>query len=260
MGPSDPSARSTDTSPRLPGGSDGSSVPARQAPGGAPPEQGQTTRDYMRFLVYIVESPSPEDLYSGRTEGDVLARTLGLAEIPREYRLALTKDLFRVALGSDVQDALVRHGQGHPIPPHLILHVSAHGNQQGIMLTSGEFIDWREFGDIVGPVHELVRDTLVVCMSSCEGFAALLSALADGPPPFLVVVGPVGKPTWSDTTAGYVAFYHVFEKTLDPARALDALNAASGFPSFRLVTAATVRQAAQGSRTPERASDQQTQV
>jgi len=42
----------------------------------------------IKFFVYIIESPSPEDMYHNRFEGDMIQKALSLDIIPSSHRIA----------------------------------------------------------------------------------------------------------------------------------------------------------------------------
>ena len=48
------------------------------------------------------------------------------------------------------------------------LHISAHGSENGIQLTSGEVVDWVELRDLVMPINKLFNGNLLLCISSCS--------------------------------------------------------------------------------------------
>lgn len=79
-----------------------------------------------RFQVYIVESPSFDDLYREKTEGRLIAQGLALADIPSTLRLAGDARLFRKAL----DPALSELKDVDTVPP--LLHLSTHGNNEGL--------------------------------------------------------------------------------------------------------------------------------
>ena len=89
-----------------------------------------------------------------------------------------------------------------------IIHISAHGGLDGLELSSKESISWNELRDLLLPINEALSGGLLLCMSSCEGFAACKMAMNETRnQPFLGVIGNYGKPTWSDTAIAYASFY-----------------------------------------------------
>lgn len=90
-------------------------------------------REPVRAFVYMVESPAPGDLFDGRTEGRMLSEAPRLADIRTEYRLATNLKMFDIAIiGQFLQ--MARESKERALP---MLHISAHGNTEGLALTDG---------------------------------------------------------------------------------------------------------------------------
>ena len=85
-------------------------------------------------FVHIIKSPSSIDLLDGRTEGRVLSEALHLTEIPHWYSLAADRTMLLEALGPRLAAAW------HQWRRFPILHLSMHGDAQGIALTSCEVL------------------------------------------------------------------------------------------------------------------------
>src|SRR5689334_1005397 len=114
----------------------------------------------MNGFVYIIESPSAYDLLDGRTEGRTLGEALTLAAIPYWYSLAIDKATLTQALGPRLLEAWRALGK---LP---ILHLSMHGNQDGVQLSSGEFISWHDLRNLLLPLNQALQGGLLICMSS----------------------------------------------------------------------------------------------
>lgn len=177
------------------------------------------------FFVYIVESPSAPDLYHGRSEGERVAQTLRLDSIPCVTRTAINKEAFTAALRIGLPETMKEIPGRYPI-----LHISAHGSSGGIQLSSDEVVSWNDLRDLLIPINQSFKGTLLLCMSACEGYSACQMAMQAGeaPHPYLFMVGNLGKPTWSDTAVAYLAFYHLLAKGQSLDVAVSAMKAASG--------------------------------
>ena len=114
------------------------------------------------FYVHIVESPSPDELLDGITEGGALCGFLDIAGIQYSYNLAIDLDQFDIAMTNRVEEAIDKFRK---IP---ILHLSTHGNGQGIQLTDQSLFSWPVLADYLRPIHEYIGG-LDVCMSCCYG-------------------------------------------------------------------------------------------
>ncbi|MFC1675091.1 hypothetical protein ACFL1K_04330 [Candidatus Omnitrophota bacterium] len=191
-----------------------------------------------RFFVYIIESPSPNDLLNDRSEGKLLTKALELALINSKYNLVVNENTFSEALQIRLYQAM-SNTEGTPI-----LHFSSHGNKDGIGLTNGGFISWEKLKELLIPVNKALRGALVICMSSCEGFRGCRMAMTEGGDfPFFGLIGPKGTPVWSDTAVAFVTFYHLFFKGKSVVEAVKAMRIASGENHFQEILAADARQA-----------------
>lgn len=192
----------------------------------------------FKFFVYIVESPSDQDLYRGDSEGRLLAGALRLDRIPAVTRTVINYAAFNAALTTGLAEAMRNIPDRHPI-----LHLSAHGAKHGIQLSSGQIFEWSQLRNFLVPINRALNDALVLCMSACEGYNACRMAMQVGDQfhPFLCMVGTPAKPTWSDTAVGYLAFYHLLAQGKNLPEAVQALTVSSGNPWF-LETAANLQQ------------------
>lgn len=178
-------------------------------------------------FVHIVESPSAQDLLDGRTEGRSLSEALQLARIPFSYSQAVNIRTFEESIGQRLRASI----ESHRLPP--ILHFSAHGNSDGIGLTSGEFLPWLDLQKLLEPMHKAFGTGLLICLSACEGAQGIQMAMTNGSErPFWALVSHRGAVSWSDCAVGYIAFYNLFFKGRSVSEAVTAMNAATGDTNF----------------------------
>jgi hypothetical protein len=177
-----------------------------------------------KVFVYIVESPSPVDLYDGRGESRTLASALDLMGLQSVTRLVVDKRRFIEALTAGVRNACADLRR-----TKLILHISAHGcdERDGLVLTSGELVTWDELRMHLLPLNKLTGG-LVVSMSSCYGFSACQTAMQDGELPYWLLNGPISNVSWRESALWFVTYYYNLMMKLDPIAAGRAANAAIG--------------------------------
>ncbi len=181
----------------------------------------------MKGFVHIIESPSDADLLDGRTEGKALGEALALAEISYCYNLVSTTQSLTTALGDKLAEAVNKY----EMPP--ILHLSLHGNNEGIALTDGTFITWEDLIKLLTPLVTAVNGGLLICMSSCFGSSGCRMAMhAEQDPPFWALIGHTGEADWSDSAVGYITFYHQFFKGRSVSDCLEIMRIASGDSNF----------------------------
>jgi len=209
---------------------------------------GQTKQPLLnhKLFVYIIESPSEEDFYEGRKEGIALLEALSVFSpvIKTNYKLIPNKDFFVKAIKDFLEKALAKKEElakeGIAIVP--ILHISSHGNEDGLGLTNGELITWDWIKKELAKINSQLNDTLILCISSCNGFTAC-KMFAEDPrklfisfPPYFALIGSAEKPTWNQTIVGYLTFYHHLSRELAPNKAVVAMRIASGHQEFHQTT------------------------
>jgi len=178
-------------------------------------------------FVYVIESPADTDLLYGRTEGRSLCEALHLADIPHWYSLVTTPKTFEESLGSRLSQALSRSEQ----PP--ILHLSMHGNNEGVALTNGEFLTWENLRRSLTPLTNAMAGGLLICMSSCFGGAGCRMAMHEEKDhPFWALVGNSESALWSDAAVAYITFYHLFFKGNPVEQCVEGMRIASGDENF----------------------------
>lgn len=189
----------------------------------------------LKLFVEVAESPSFEDIFDGTKESHIISGLLRLECINHAVRVCPTRDTLSKAL-----DELVANYIPDETVP--ILHISCHGSGTGIGLSDGTFITWAELRSILLPVNKRLGGVLVLCMSSCYGFHSILAAAAFGPDePFMAVIGSSTKPSWTDTAAAYLTFYHHLQFGDSLESAVEAMKVASGHDSFTMSTAREMR-------------------
>jgi hypothetical protein len=185
--------------------------------------------------VYVVESPAPQDLLMENQEGNALHAALRQARIPCRYYLATNKEMFVQALKFIAGQRLHAVKNNYP-PQQIALHISAHGNEDGIVLTDQEFIRWDELHaslldfarQALAYFEEAKVSSIILCMSSCVGLAAAKMGEKEERP-FMTLVAPCRNVLWSDCLVSFLTFYNLFLlKNLPCIEAIRGMNSAAG--------------------------------
>lgn len=187
-------------------------------------------------FVHIVESPDPADLFDGRAEGTLLQTALALAGTSAVNHVAADKEHFKKSLSVHRLTKEMGHFGGMPV-----VHISAHGCEDGLTLTSGESVSWDELREILVPLNVMLSGELLVCISACYASNGCTMAMKEhGALPFQALVGSRGAPTWADTAVAFTTFYHLFfsaKKSL--AQAAEGMRIASNNPDFIVLMGST---------------------
>lgn len=196
--------------------------------------------DRIRFFVFVIESPSAPDLYHRRSEGDIVRQAVELNGIRCVVKTAISLTAFDACLKLGLSEAMAS------LPGYIpLLHISAHGDINGIQLSDGHVMPWAELKDHLRPVNAALGGSLVVCMSSCEGYSGIKMAMhpEESDLPYFALIGCGTQPTWGETAVAYATFYHQLCRGEYIAEAVSAMRVASGNQQFFLEHAEQSRKA-----------------
>jgi len=146
------------------------------------------------FFVFVIESNRPNEIHL--SEGLALAKTLQFSGTPCEHFSAKHKSDVDVFLQAGAPLSLL---QRRKLP---ILHFSAHGWEQGIVLTSGETVTWTELAVMLGPIADATAGNFVVAMSSCCGLHATQIPIFTDIKMYALIGTPV-EVNWSDNVVAF---------------------------------------------------------
>lgn len=193
----------------------------------------------IKFFVFVVESPSPVDLYHRRSEAEIIRQAVYLNQIPCIVRTAVNMEAFEASLKIGLAEEMKRYEGLIPI-----LHISAHGYSEGIQLSDSTVITWANLRKFLAPINTALNNGLLVCLSCCEGYSGTRMAMfiEDEGYPFYAIVANSEKPLWSDTAVAYSTFYHLISKGEFIVDAVNAMQIASGNHTFWVETAEQSRQ------------------
>jgi hypothetical protein len=193
----------------------------------------------VRFFVFVIESPSAVDIYHRRSEGDLIRQAVELNSIPCTVKTAISLEAFDACLKVGLPQAMAS------LPGFIpLLHISAHGDREGIQLSSGHVLTWQSLRDHLRPVNEALGGGLVVCMSSCEGYNGVRMAMFPEDPalPYYALIGCGKSPTWSEAAVAFATLYHQLHRGEHISSAVAAMRVASGNDSFWLEHAENSRE------------------
>lgn len=183
------------------------------------------------IYVHIVESPKPEEVESNITEGKRLHDMLELAGITSEHYLVGDIDKFKEMV-SMMPDRVLDYKQRGESKVSYILHISAHGDEDGIGLTDSSSLNWKDLVEIIAPVNTRLGSffprpgtaldyeldyLLVVFLSTCKGFNGFKMTLNRDQIPFRGIVGPEENVTWMESALASLILYHQHAMGLNQA-------------------------------------------
>lgn len=120
-----------------------------------------------------------------------------------------------------------------------ILHIEAHGDKDGILLSSGERILWEELRSIFTAINRKCDFNLFVVMALCRGWWLSRLLVPHQPSPVWGLLGPTEPVLDGDLKEAMRAFYVELLSSFDARKALDVANKHKTFKNwdYRLQTA-----------------------
>ena len=151
-------------------------------------------------------------------EGKALYESMRLAGCDVKYMLVASKEEFIKAIDFVIHDFNQKKGKWATMP---FIHISAHGDEDGIGLTSEERFYWYDFKIQIDKINSEIGfvphftqyskfvSRIVLCFSSCRGFNGFKIWDKENICPFQSLVGPTVDLTWSDALTAFITFYHL---------------------------------------------------
>ncbi len=214
----------------------------------------------IKYKVYIIESQHADDIFENRKEGKILQKSLLLSNIDSSYWNAINQQCFNRAF-MEILDAIKQTMEKDSLLTAPIIHISAHGNENGFWLTNKDFIDWKCFSillDIINfwyyerkPSYNL--SPIVLCMSVCEGYNGYKMYLDKDISPCSILIGPVKEVSWTDSITAFTTFYHLaIYKDYTPIDSINIMNASAGLNDvFQIITSPEVDKLTNGNNKPK---------
>ena len=186
----------------------------------------------LNVFVNIIESPKDSEIYNNTSEATLLKKAIELNNIPCVSRVAINKSNFFKGIHEGFVEGIKRYKF---IP---ILHISCHGSTDGIQLSCGDIIHWDEIREYLCIINSYLDGSLLLCMSSCEGFSACKMAMRKekSQSPFLGLIGNIKSPTWPESAIAYATFYHLIINGYTIKHAVSAMCNASGNNNWEKIT------------------------
>jgi hypothetical protein len=169
--------------------------------------------------VYVIESlPDGEP----KTGGDlydsvVFPDSRGLEGVFTKFLSAGTRD--------DLVRCLAEVGRAARLANHRpIVHIEAHGSDDGIGLADGSTFLWSELIPLFGDINQACRMNLVVVAVSCFGWNLTGALMPSDRAPVNMVIGPVNAMSAGELLNATRKFYRSLFAELDLNKALEAMN------------------------------------
>jgi hypothetical protein len=193
-------------------------------------------------FVYIIDSPSTNDLIEGYTIGMSLRDVLQAIKIPVIYTLAGDPDIFQWALTVKLQYCIDQFQMNKYSTTYPIIHLCMHGNPNGVILTNEWKYSWEQLTHPLGHYINITGFNPIVCMASCNGIEAkkMVNVSASVLYYFIANVDAILQ---ADLITAYLTFYHlIFQKNYDIPAAVDVMKKSSADINFYSFQGEPIRQ------------------
>lgn len=126
----------------------------------------------------------------------------------------------------------------------LTIHIEAHGSVDGIALSSGEIVEWKDFYDLIRPINIALGHLLFIVMAMCSSIAMISKISLEERAPYRAFICTTREMFPNELYEGFLSFYEKFCNLLDVFRAMTALqneiHDENGHSPFQLLSAESV--------------------
>jgi hypothetical protein len=185
------------------------------------------TTSFRFDSIYFIESIPAGQL---RTGNEVFERVV----MPWRQREGTTdvqhENVINSAQLFDLLDSLADHARRLGRLPILVL--DAHGNKQGIELSSGEHVEWRLLAEPLAIINEASRFNLLIVASMCFGSYMQTALIPADRSPAWAIIAPHKKLQAGQLLDANLRFFETFLSTRDLRKGMDAANQGLPFKSW----------------------------
>lgn len=126
----------------------------------------------------------------------------------------------------------------------LTIHIEAHGSDDGIALSSGEIVEWKDFYDLIRPINIALGHLLFIVMAMCSSIAMISNINIEERAPYRAFICTTREMYPDELYEGFLSFYEKFCNLLDVFGAMTALQNEirdeNGHSPFQLLSAESV--------------------
>jgi hypothetical protein len=184
--------------------------------------------------IYIIQSLPDKDMKTGKRlfDGLVLHVNSVHPELTSEYIEATDAAALFAAVLKIRDDTKAMKNKTLPL-----IHLEAHGDEEGLMVASGEHLEWERIEQLLREINLACYNNLLLTLGVCKGIHLINIAMPIHPAPFWGLIAPEATVTAAAVEDGFNAFYEEFLTSFDGNMALDKLNGAipKGSPRFEFV-------------------------
>lgn len=106
---------------------------------------------------------------------------------------------------------------------HPILHIEAHGNEQGLCLPNGEILEWRPLAEVLSEINQSTGMNLLLVLGACKAAHFIQTLLPTKPSPVWALISPRVIIHEDKLLESFIVFYRELLDHRDGAVALRAM-------------------------------------
>jgi hypothetical protein len=183
----------------------------------------QTTQSFNK--IYVIDSLLDTELQTGADlfNHNIRWATEQIEGLDSDYERMETKNELIEFLKGVRADVLYSK-----IGP--IIHVEAHGDENGLRLRSREELKWEELIEHLCAINHGCGNNLLLTLAVCKGahLTKIIKQTITGRAPFWALIGPAKEVTAGQVAKAFSEFYTEFLASFDGSEALKKLN--NSFP------------------------------
>ena len=92
----------------------------------------------------------------------------------------------------------------------LTIQVEAHGSVDGIALSSGEIVEWKEFYNLIRPINIALGHLLFIVMAMCDSIAMISNISIEQRAPYRAFICTTREMYPDELYEGFLSFYEKF--------------------------------------------------
>lgn len=116
------------------------------------------------------------------------------------------------------------------------LHFEIHGNEHGIELQNGDFIEWKFLLEPLRKLNILYKNQLSIYLAICQGNTLIRAIDAQDRSPFAFVLGSFFKIYNSDILKSFEKFYTIFFENFKILEAYEEMKKESKISDFTIIS------------------------
>jgi hypothetical protein len=119
-----------------------------------------------------------------------------------------------------------------------ILHIEAHGSEDGIHLSNDEMVSWKELFEYTIKINILLKNRLIIILGICSGNSIISAIKPDQRAPFRIVIGVYREIKQIDLINALSEFYNNFLVAAKTIESVEKMNACIKDPRshFQIIT------------------------